>query len=190
VPADYAQFFAASATVAGALIGLLFVAISVRPAAAARTAPIATRLGALVALSAFLNALFLSLLALLPGAPFGQASVALALVGIVAMVVLVVQLVTHGRDRPWALLRGLVLLVGQGLLYLLQLQDGLGLAARPGTTPPIDHLATLLLVFFALGVARAWQFAGADNPSLLGTLAAVAGLGTGEERDGEPGPAG
>jgi hypothetical protein len=179
VPAGYSPFFVATATVAGALIGLLFVAISVRPAAAARTAHISTRLGALVALSAFLNTLFLSLLALLPATWFGQASIALAVIGLVAMALLVAQLVLQARERrPRALPRGLVLLVGQGVLYVLQLKDGLSLSAHPSTTAQIDSLATLVLVFFALSIARTWEFTGADNPSLLGTLVTAAGIRT------------
>jgi hypothetical protein len=67
----YSAFFVSTATVAGALIGLLFVTISVRPTAAARTAHITVRLRAVAALSAFLDTLFLSLPALRPQPDLG-----------------------------------------------------------------------------------------------------------------------
>jgi hypothetical protein len=179
VPDDYDEFFVAAATVAGALIGLLFVAISVRPADAARTAHITTRLRSVAALSAFLNTLFLSLLALRPRAALGGVAVALGTAGVVAMLVLLALLVAQGRDRPWPAARGALLVVGQGVLYALELRDGLALAARPSEVGRIDDLATIVLILFALGIARAWEFAGADDPSVLGALGRIAGAGRG-----------
>ena len=175
VPEDYHEFFVATATVAGALIGLLFVAISVRPTAAARTAHITTRLRAVAALSAFLNTLFLSLLALRPRVGFGQVCVALGAAGLVAMLVLLILLVAQGRDRRGPLARGTILVLGQGVLYLLQLLDGVHLVAAPADVERVDDLAIIVIVLFALGVARTWEFVGADNPSLLGAIVRVAG---------------
>jgi hypothetical protein len=191
VPADYDQFFVATTSVAGALIGLLFVAVSVRPAAAARTAHITTRLRAVSALSAFLNTLFLSLFALRPRPGFGQACTALGAVGLLAMLVLLLLLVAQGRDRPWPLVRGVTLVLGQGVLYLLQFLDGLRLAAMPTDAERVDELAIIVIVLFALGVARAWEFVGADNPSLLGAIARVAGVSApGHSPQDEPDPEG
>jgi hypothetical protein len=187
VPDDYTEFFVATATVAGALIGLLFVAISVRPAAAARTAHITTRLRAVAALSAFLNTLFLSLLALRPRAGLGQVAIALGAAGLLAMLVLLVLLVAQGRDQPWRLARGVLLVLGQGLLYAIQLADGLQLAATPTDVAEVDNLALIVIILFALGVARAWEFAGADNPSLLGAIARVVGA-PGTRDDPPPDP--
>ncbi|NMO90955.1 hypothetical protein [Actinomycetospora sp. TBRC 11914] len=189
VPEDWHEFFVATATVAGALIGLLFVAISVRPGAASRTAHITVRLRSVTALSAFLNTLFLSLLALRPRAELGSVSIALGAAGLASMVVMLVLLAGQGRDRPGRLAQGVVLVLGQGVLYGAQLWDGLRLLARPADVAVVDNLAIIVIVLFALGLARAWEFVGADNPSLLGAIARVAGGGRTDhgERSGDGG---
>jgi hypothetical protein len=184
VPEDYHEFFVATATVAGALIGLLFVAISVRPAAASRTAHITVRLRSVTALSAFLNTLFLSLLALRPHADLGSVSIGLGAAGVVSMVVMLVLLAGQGRDRPGRLAQGVVLVVGQGVLYGVQIRDGSRLIADPTDAAVVGDLAIIIILLFALGLARAWEFAGADNPSLLGAVARVAG-GAVAHRGGE-----
>lgn len=169
IPEGYDQFFVATATVAGALIGLLFVAISVRPAAAARTAHITSRLRAVASLSAFLDTLFLSLLALRPRPDLGKVAITLGAVGLLAMLTLLVLLAAQGRDQRWPLVRGALLVLGQGALYLLQILDGVHLVAAPEDGTQVDNLAVVIVVLFALGIARAWEFTGADNPTFAGT---------------------
>ncbi|HEY2226123.1 hypothetical protein [Actinomycetospora sp.] len=189
VPEEYSEFFVATATVAGALIGLLFVAISVRPTAASRGAHITSRLRAVAALSAFLNTLFLSLLALRPRIDLGGVAVGLGVAGLVSMLILLVLLMTQGRDQPWRLAQGVVLVLGQGVLYVVQLRDGLVLSASPSDVAQVDGLAIIVIILFALGIARAWEFAGADNPSLLGAIARVTGVpGTRDDPDDGPAP--
>jgi hypothetical protein len=81
------------------------------------------------------------------------------------------------------LVRGLALVVGQAVLYTGQLRDGMALDADPSDVAQVDSLAIIVILLFALGLARAWEFVGADNPTLLGALARV----TGASRDpGEP----
>lgn len=78
VPADFANFFLGAAGVAGALIGLLFVAVSVKPDAVRRGAPVTERLRPVAAFSALLDSLVVSLIALIPGSGLGPTSVAVA----------------------------------------------------------------------------------------------------------------
>jgi hypothetical protein len=79
VPQDFHEFFLGSATVSGALIGLLFVAVSVAPERlVSRTAPAEPQVIAASALTAFTNTLFVSLAALIPGVNVGAVAIAVA----------------------------------------------------------------------------------------------------------------
>jgi hypothetical protein len=72
VPQEFHEFFSASAAVSGALIGLLFVAVSVAPdRLVGRGATVQAQIIAAGAFTAFTNALFVSLGSLLPGANLG-----------------------------------------------------------------------------------------------------------------------
>ena len=110
-------------------------------------------------------------------------------VGLVTVVSLLVLLIAQGRDRPRQLVRGLLLLVGQGYLFGLQLWNGWLLVARPDDVSRIDQLTVVVLVLFALGIARAWEFAGADDPSLLSAIGEIAGRRRRPASDPPSGPA-
>jgi hypothetical protein len=72
IPQEYHEFFAATASATGALIGLLFVAVSVHPGQARQAQTRVTfHNRASAALLVFTNALVLSLAALVPGTTLG-----------------------------------------------------------------------------------------------------------------------
>ena len=184
VPEGIREFFAASAGVAGALIGLLFVAISVavvrlnREEAAAQV----HRIRAVAALTAFTNAIAVSLFALIPGEKIGITSVVVAATGLLFVAASMLSLVRLRQVR-WATVRDAVFLVGLGVVFVLQFVEGFGVIADPANSGDVNTIAILVVCCFLIGIARAWELIG--GPS-IGITREVTALVRSHGRDGVP----
>lgn len=99
VPDGDHDFFVASAGVSGALIGLLFVAISVNPAGVAGSTSAHVRARPAAALSAFLNPLVISLVGLLPDNDVSIAIVVIATTSAAAMIGSIGYLLVEARTE-------------------------------------------------------------------------------------------
>ena len=174
IPEGFHDFLVASGGVAGALIGLLFVAISVAPERllAADAAP-AHRVRASTALTTFSNALTVSLLTLIPGLGAGWTAFVVATVG----APLRRRLGPRPRPCPPAPrpgeLRDGAFLVGVAVVFVLQLWFGLRLVADDADIGALRGICILVVVCFLVGIARAWELIGGPSFSLGGQLAAT-----------------
>jgi hypothetical protein len=171
VPAAFQNYFMASAQTSAALVGLLFVAVSIAPERTVTTgAPVERRAVALSAYTALLNAFFLSLVALLPQTNLGSAALPLSAIGLANQCFLAWDLFRH-VERTWPrMIRGAVLIVAGLLLYGYELYNALLLLLSPSNSAPLSMLAALLLGIYALGLARAWQLLGGRTHGLSGWL--------------------
>lgn len=173
VPRSFHDFFGGCATISGALIGLLFVAISVSPGKlAGRSADADHQVKAGAAFSALVNTLVIALVALLPEANFGAAVVILSAAGLSSTAGLVILYWREHKAR--IRIRALVMLIALFVLYALQLVNGVELGGSPGSPSLISDEGVLVIGFFVFAIARAWELVGARDSRLLST---VAGLG-------------
>lgn len=190
VPTSYYDFFAACATVAGALIGLLFVAVSISPekiSGAHASTEHQVRAGA--AFSALINALIVSLVALLPGQNIGVATISVAAVGLSSTIALAIVFYRNrqGKLRPGQLL----LLAVPHVLYALELVNGIALQGPGRHLGDLSHQGGLMIGFFVFAIARAWELVGATGTNLVATVAGLAyGAARREEPEAEPDQAG
>jgi hypothetical protein len=169
VPTAYHAFFGGCAGVAGTLIGLLFVAISVSPHKhVGARAPLEFQVQSGVAFTTLLNALIVALVALLPGQNLGTATVILACAGLGTTIGLIVISL---HDRPgYRHLWGLVIIPVLGVLYVLQLRSGIDLLQHPRNPNPVHFEAVLIIIFFVLAIARAWQMIGARDTRMVAVV--------------------
>ena len=195
VPLSYHDFFSGCATVAGALIGLLFVAISVSPEKlTGDTAHTEQQVRAGAAFSALTNTLVIALVALLPGADLGEASLILAGVGLATTAVLILVLY---RERGKVRLDDATMFLFLLVLYGLQLANAIKLQAVPRDVSRVSDQGVLAIAFFLFRIARAWQLVGAREFNVLSAVTAMIhrpgseGLHrAGGEQPGRAGPAG
>ncbi len=164
VPEDIHDFFVGAAGVAGALIGLLFVAISVvgERLARAEAGSQVHRIRASAALVAFTDSLAVSLFALVPGEKIGWTAVTVGVGGLLFIFAAVVSLLRI-RPRRLATARDVTFLVGLAVVFLYQLISGLDVVAHPGDSGTVNTIAVLVIVSFLIGITRAWELIGGPS---------------------------
>jgi hypothetical protein len=163
-PDAYHEFFTAAAGVAGALVGLLFVAVSVTMERMEEQGETQIhRIRAATALTAFSNALTVSLFALIPNVNIGWPAFFVAAGGILFVLGALLSMFRLGLRRPGEL-RNALFLVGLVVLLVFQLLAGIRLINHHGAYATIS----LLVVFcFLIGISRSWELIG--GPS-IGTV--------------------
>lgn len=149
VPGVYDAYFAALATAAAALIGLLFVAVSVRDDTI--FGPHAMPGGEALAITAFtglVNSFVVSLLGLIPRVNIGEPAVIMAVISIVAIVRLQRRLHTG---------RNLIVLAITLLVYAAQFGFGVLLLVHPHDSDQLINLSIIVSVTLIVSLQRAWS---------------------------------
>ena len=155
VPTDLTGFLSATAAAAGALIGLLFVAISLRPhEVLGSRADTETRRTAESAFTALVNAFFVSLSGLIPHTNIGFAAVVLGFLGIIASL----------RRRPRAGRGSWLVSLLSLAAYAAEVWIGIEALVSPNDPAWPDNLTGVLLAALAVALARAWTLLRGAGP--------------------------
>ena len=178
VPPSFFAFFTASTGAGAALIGLLFVAISIAPEhMVADTAPVERQTRATSAFTALFNAFFVSLVALIPFTNVGGVALTMGAIGLINSVGIAVQL--QRRERGWrALTRGAFLLAASFVLYGMQSYYAIAVLRDYRDVGAVFVLAYLTIVAYGIGLSRAWELLGARRygfSSLIGLFLSAGG---------------
>jgi hypothetical protein len=183
VPSEFTAYFSASASAAAALVGLLFVAVSLAPeSTVARSAPVRRRAIAVSAFTGLLNAFFISLSALIPHVDFAGPVLGLSTSSLISTLISTWLLLTR-RQRSENPLRLLFIPLLGFAIYGLEIGVcALPLLQAPTSVTPIIWLAFLLFGVYGLALARAWQL-------MAGVPAAIAARAHGapDKQDGSSG---
>lgn len=160
VPDSYHDFFVAEAGASAALIGLLFVAMSVATdRAEGKRSAIVEQARASSALTALLIPLALSLVALLPGARISAPAVIVSFAGLLFVAATVRRYLSVGkanRENP----RGLVGLFGFTAVVAVIFAYGIVGLLHPSSTDPTSTIAAASIASVLIGVDRAWALIG------------------------------
>jgi hypothetical protein len=164
---DFTSFFVASAGAGAALVGLLFVAVSVNPGRnAGPAAPPERQAVAASAFTALINAFFFSMAALIASAGLGGAAIVLGAVSIIGTMRLIGDLL-EGQLNRRSYTRRVGFIALCLLVYGLQVFYGLQSLRYPRDVSWAYSMVYLLLAIYAMGLTRAWQLLGARRRGLF-----------------------
>jgi hypothetical protein len=191
VPDTFTNYFIANVGASAALIGLLFVAVTVAPERIfGQEGTAKSRLLAGSAFVALLDAFFVSLVALVPGANIGYAALVMSIIALINTLSMGRHLWDDRRVTPLA--QGLALLVGSVVIYVYQITYAVALLRQARDSGAVTGLAYLLLGAYSLSVARTWTLLGAGHEGLLSLFGFVRAQGDPASDTGAgstPGPA-
>jgi len=170
VPPEFANFFIASASAGGALVGLLFVAVSIAPEQiVAAQAPVERQAVAGSAFTALINAFFISLFALIPNFNIGFVIMPFSFICLLTSFIQAWRLLR--RTNNWqSFLRRAFLVIISVALYGLELWNGYQLFTNPSQVGYVYNLISFILGAFAIGLIRAWELLGVRRYGLFGWL--------------------
>lgn len=185
----YEALFAAIAGSAAGLTGLLFVAMSVAPRSGTPDRPaVIQQVRAAASLSAFTNALAVSLFGLVPGNNVGYPAAVLAVIGILFTAAGTRSTVSGVGPLRRHVRRQIGLAVLLFAVFGLELAGGIALIADPRNADAAERLGNLLVVLLLIGIARAWELIGDWETGMFASIAVLAGRGRAHAASG-PAPA-
>jgi hypothetical protein len=149
VPGSYTTYFAAVTGAAAALIGLLFVSVSLRPDTVfGDTAPERGRNLAASAFTGLANTFFLAMFALLPNANLGYPAVFLALASLASTL--------HFRGKISRSRTQQAYLLFSTTAFTYQVVEGVYLVVQPRGNSGVEGLSYFLIGSMVLALGRAW----------------------------------
>jgi hypothetical protein len=171
----YRDLFPAIATSAAALIGLLFVAMTV----AARRNPadrpaVILQVRAAASILAFTNALAVSLFGLVPGNNVGYPAVAVAVIGIFFAVAGARSIFSSHLGRRHVP-RQVALVAALLVTFAFELAGGIDLLLNPYSSGAAQLVSNLLVVLLIIGIARAWELVGDRDTGIISSIAILTG---------------
>ena len=175
VNGTYRDLFVAIAGAAGALTGLLFVALSVAPRPRIGQHPnVIRQVRAAAALVAFTNALAVSLFGLVPHNLIGYPAAVAGAVGLLFVFGGLRSILADPASRQRVRSQiGLILLLLAA--FGVEVIASIIAAANPHEKVPIAVIGNVLVASLLIGVARSWELVGDRDTGISASIAALAG---------------
>ena len=168
----YRDLFATIATASAALVGLLFVVMTVAERPTEQGLPeVLQQVRAAAALLAFTNALAVSLFSLVPGTHVGYPAVVVGVIGVLFSIGATRSLVDSRWTGQWPG-RHLALTVWLLVIFALELGLGIDLLIHP-RTGPLDLVSYILVASLLIGIARAWELVDGRGTGIVASLSSL-----------------